>query len=531
VADTIARPGKKSGLPWDTYPAWWKVAAAFGVGILIAGLSLLVILPKGLSSLGGRAGGVGGLGPGEAGGSEDYIIDPVTGEIIGTAGSLGASGTSGSGGSAGRTAGRGGGAARGSGGTGGSAGSGGSGGGIQCAPGRNGGATAPGVTATEVKMGATVAESGIAQAFLGEVSQAMEAARIKFNNDGGACGRRLNIIYRDDEWKPDRGFEYIRNLVEQEKVFALAVVPSSEGLNSASGYVRDNGIPVPGADGMIKSQNTNPYIWPVASATTTQMHVMMKNAWDRGARNPAIVFENTYRFGVEGAAAFNAAYQRLSGSSLGSGASCGGRFCGIPAGQGSYGTEVAAVNNACNTEPRCDFLAILLEPVTAQNWMKTSGAKQPKDLSKGMGAAQPLFTYSFGDTCHDKCNGMWVWTGYNPPIEQYANSPAVREYVADLDSKSRAADEFNQFTEGGYIGMKLIIEALKRTPNLTRQNFANTLNSISLDTGLSPGLSWSASSHFANPAAQAFEIQSKNGFTGWRFVQGYVSDPWLGQDS
>lgn len=528
MADIPGTPIRRGGLPWESYPTWWKVASAFGIGVILAGLSLVIVLPKGLQSLRGGAGGVGGLGPGEAGGTEDYIIDPVTGEIIGragTGGTAGTAGTSASGrpGQAGRGAGRSGG---GTGSTGG-AGGGGSSVGGPCVP----GATAPGVTNTEVKMGATVAESGIAQAFLGEVSQAMEAMRIKFNNSGGACGRLLKIVYRDDEWKPDRGFEYIRNLVEQEKVFGLAVNPSSEGLNVASGYIRDNGIPVPGADGMIKSQNTNPYIWPVASATTTQMHVMMKNAWDRGARNPAIVFENTYRFGVEGAAAFNAAYQRLSGQSLGSGTSCGGRFCGIPAGQGSYGTEVAAVNNACNQGNPCDFLAILLEPVTAQNWMKTSGAKQPSSLTHGIGAAQPLFTYSFGDTCHDRCNGMWVWTGYNPPIEQYANSAAVREYVADLDSKSRAADEFNQFTEGGYIGMKLIIEALKRTPNLTRQNFTNTLNSMSLDTGLSPALSWSATNHFANPAAQAFEIQSKNGFTGWRFVQGYVTDPWLGQDS
>ena len=36
-----------------------------------------------------------------------------------------------------------------------------------------------------------------------------------------------------------------------------------------------------------------------------------------------------------------------------------------------------------------------------------------------MGGPQPLFTYAFAHNCADKCDGLWLWTGYNPPLDKY----------------------------------------------------------------------------------------------------------------
>lgn len=426
---------------------------------------------------------------------------------------------------------------------------GGTGSGLACAPGRNGGATDVGVSPTEIKLGATIVRTGIGAAFLGEVQQAMEAYRNKINRAGGVCGRLLKILYKDDGWSRTRGFEFLQNLVEDARVFALAVAPSSEGVDEASqnGYFAKQRVPVVGTDGMIRSQYTDPYVWPVAVATVSQMHVIAKDAWDRGGRNLAIVFDSNYRFGVEGAFAFEKAYERLSGGKKitgytnpleGGGATCpqGSRFCGIPAGQGQYQNQVKVVNDACEQEPKCDFMALLLEPDTAAKWFGTFQAPTPEKFQfkegAGMAAAQPLFTRDFAEQCSQNCHLLRVWTGYNPNIEQFRDDPAVREYVSDLDGQSSSADPFNQFTQGGYLGMKLLVEALKAVgPNLTRARLVAALNSMTLRTGLAPTLAWRAGVHFANPAAQAFEIQAQNGFSGWRFVTDYVTDPWLGQDT
>jgi ABC-type branched-subunit amino acid transport system substrate-binding protein len=164
--------------------------------------------------------------------------------------------------------------------------------------------------------------------------------------------------------------------------------------------------------------------------------------------------------------------------------------------------------------------------------MAVPGVKTPASFKYGMGGPQPLFTFDFGRNCGDRCAGMWVWTGYNPPIEQYKSSPAVSTFVSDLKAQSASADEFNQFTMGGYVGMQVLVEALKQTgANLTRKGLISTLNSMgAINTGLTTTpLQWTASARYANSAAQAFEIQAKNGFTGWRFAKAPIRDPWLGQ--
>jgi ABC-type branched-subunit amino acid transport system substrate-binding protein len=403
----------------------------------------------------------------------------------------------------------------------------------------SGGSTDTGVSASSVSLGATVAESGIAQAFLGQARQGMEAYKNRVNSAGGVCGRQLKIKYVDDGWSSSTGQQDLQNLINEDKVFAVAVAPSSEGVNAASeaGVFDKAGVPVVGTDGLDASQYKDPYIWPVASATVTLLHVMMKKAWDAGAHNPAIVYDNQYKFGVEGANAFEKAYESLSGGKQiqGFGKSCGSgsRFCGISAGTGQYGNEVSIINNACNSGTKCDYLVLLMEPDTAEQWMATPGAPTAAQFPVGgMGAAQPLFTYSFGTTCGDKCNGMQVWTGYNPPLEQFANTAGVKQYVNDLHNTSSSADAYNQFTEGCYLGMQLLVAAMEKAGgNLTRAAVKSNLDAMNLDTGLSAAAeTWSSGQHWAVGGAQGFTMQSQNGFSGWRFTTPYVTDPWLGKD-
>jgi ABC-type branched-subunit amino acid transport system substrate-binding protein len=432
-----------------------------------------------------------------------------------------------------------------SGGDSGGSGSGSTGGGeASCAAGRNGGGTAPGVTATQILLGATVAEEGIAKEFLGEVSQGMEAQVKKVNRAGGICGRQLKVIYKQDSWDPQTGARYIQNLVEGDGVFALAVSPSSEGLNVASKqhYFRTHKVPVVGADGLNVTQFTDPFIWPVAAATITTIDVMMKDAWDRsgGSLRPAVVYGNGYRFGIEGAYAANKAYERLSGKSIEgyknplSSSACEQRFCGVSPETGQYGTQVGTIKQACQfgTANACNFMILLLEPTTALQWMSTPGVPVPSDFAHRISAPQPLFTYDFAYQCKDKCDQMWVWTGYNPPIDKYQSAPAVVAFVNELAAQSASADKFNQFTMGGYIGMGLMIEALKQVgPTLTRQALVDKLNSMAAyESGLAPPLKWTAGERYANHSAQAFRVEARNGFTGtWAHVRDPIRDPWLGQ--
>jgi ABC-type branched-subunit amino acid transport system substrate-binding protein len=417
--------------------------------------------------------------------------------------------------------------------------------GVTCAAGHNGGSTDRGVSGATIKLGATIVSSGIGASFLGPVRIGINAVKDRINRAGGVCGRQLSIKLVDDGWDAQRGYGYIRNLVEGDKVFALAVDPSSEGLRIASneGYFAKTQTPVVGTDGMLNSQYVDPWVWPVAASTVSTMHIMAADAYHRlNARKFSIVFDSQYHFGVEGAFAFNAAVKRLTGSNIpgyftpGSSSSCSGRFCAISAGQPSYATENQSFNNACfgsaaqQTTDHCDFLALLLEPTEAETFLRSgfSGG-----FAAGMGLAQTLFTRDFAESCGSTCNGAHVWTGYNPPVGQLATLPDVARYVKDVTSEDPSVDTDNQFLEGGYSGMLTLVEALQKSgPLLTRAALRATLDAMSYSNGLSGTLSWRPGHHYSNTTMQSFSIQYNNGFNGFRSDGvGWVKDPWVGLDT
>lgn len=395
-----------------------------------------------------------------------------------------------------------------------------------CAPGRNGGATDVGVTGTTIKLAATVVRSGVGSSFLGEVPIALEAVKNQVNRAGGVCGRLLDLQMVDDSWRRDLGQRYIRQFIA-DGVFALAVSPSSEGLDAAirGGDIARAGIPVVGADGMLISQYTEPWVWPVASSTISTMHVIAQDAAARGAKTFGLVWDRTYRFGVEGANAFRNALRRLF-----PGAAVLKADEGIVAGQPGYKEEVDRFNTACGTRshPTCDFIGMLLEPGTALQWISDGGTFG----AIGTGGPQPLFVNSFARSCGEPCNGMWVWSGYNPPIPPFDSQPGVARYVGDLAVQSSTVDVTNPFVEGGYVGMRLLVEALRRVgPDLTRARLKAVLDSMKYELGLTQSLQWSPGAHFANSSAHAFSIVVNSGsFTGWRYEQtGWVRDRWAGR--
>ncbi|MHB8511153.1 MAG: ABC transporter substrate-binding protein [Actinomycetota bacterium] len=393
---------------------------------------------------------------------------------------------------------------------------------LTCDRGGNGGATDTGVSSTSIRLGATVVQSGIGASFLGEVPDAMAAVVNQVNASGGVCGRLLDLKTVDDGWDASRGEQFIRNFIS-DGVFALAVSPSSEGLDAAirNGDISRAKIPVVGADGMLISQYTEPWVWPVAASTITTMHVMAKNAFDRGARTFGLVYDKSYHFGVEGAQAFRAALKRLGGSLKAD--------VGVEAGLPSYKDDVNNFNSSCTS---CDFVAMLLEPPTALQWMRDGGATGTL-ASGGTGGPQPLFVDSFAQACGQRCNGMWVWTGYKPPIDSFASEPNVAQYVNDVHAYRPSVDVHNPFVEGGYLGMQLLVRALRAVgPRLTRERLKAVLDATSLDSGLTQPLSWLPGNHFANSSTMAFSIVENSGsFAGWRYQQtDWISDPWVGMD-
>lgn len=404
------------------------------------------------------------------------------------------------------------------GGGGGSAG-GGAGGTGECKAGKNGGATDKGVTATAIKVASPVVQDGPAKTLLEPSITAMRAVFDKVNKSGGICGRRIELKVDNDSFDRARGQQLIRNYIEGD-YFALAVVPSAEGLGAAieSGDIDKAGIPVVGTDGMRKEQYSSPWVWPVAASTTSTMRVMVKYAAEqRGAKTFAIVYDSKYKFGIEGFDAFKDQVSKSGGSLVASQA--------LDPAQPGYASEASAFNSAC--EGKCDMVALLLLPDTASKWM----SKQPALGTKYTAGAQTLFTDNFAKSCvqqaKNRCHGIAVWTGYNPPIGALASKPGVSAYVNDVKAVNPGIDVRNQFLQGAYLGANVFVEALRKAgPNLTRAGLRDALNNMDYASDLASPLSWRVGNHRANTRAQSFSMAVSQGtFTDWKQDSGFIADP------
>lgn len=400
-----------------------------------------------------------------------------------------------------------------------------------CAKGENAGGSDTGVSSKQVRFAATVVKTGIAKDFLSDAQFAMEAVRLKVNKAGGICGRTIEIDYVDDGWSSDMGGRTISSFIGSNKYFGLAVNPSSEGLKGAidSGTIRNSKFPVIGSDGQLLDQYTDPWVWPVATSTASVMHVMAANAHSRGAATFGIVYDSHYRFGVEGEAAFQGTVKRLGGTVTVS----------KPldtSSKSDFANEASDFMRACGVSfANCDFVAMLLEPATADVWVTKNGGlgdgqRRPK---VGIGVPQPLFIDSFAKNCGSYCANMWAWTSFKPPIPPFDTEPAVRQYKADVAAVNGNADVNNPHVQGAYVGMLLLVDVLKKMgPTPTRTAARDLLNNTVLDTQLAPTIKFTADNHYGNIGAQAFEaIVQGNSFANWRYTNsGFINDTEVGKD-
>jgi branched-chain amino acid transport system substrate-binding protein len=101
---------------------------------------------------------------------------------------------------------------------------------------------APGVTATEIKIGQTMPYSGPASAYA--VIGRVDAAYLRMINDqGGINGRKIVLLSEDDGYNPAKAVEVTRKLVESDRVafiFNSLGTPSNSAIQK---YLNDRKIP------------------------------------------------------------------------------------------------------------------------------------------------------------------------------------------------------------------------------------------------------------------------------------------------
>jgi branched-chain amino acid transport system substrate-binding protein len=103
-------------------------------------------------------------------------------------------------------------------------------------------ADAPGVTATEIKIGGVFPFSGPASS-IGLVGKGVLAYVQSINERGGINGRKINYIAMDDAYSPPKAVEHVRKLVESEEVAFIFSQLGTPGNSASAKYLILKGVP------------------------------------------------------------------------------------------------------------------------------------------------------------------------------------------------------------------------------------------------------------------------------------------------
>jgi branched-chain amino acid transport system substrate-binding protein len=107
-----------------------------------------------------------------------------------------------------------------------------------------GAAVGPGVTDTEILLGAHGPLSGVLGAVYAAIPQA-EQAYFKYINEtqGGVCGRKIVLKVEDDQMDPARALQVTRKLVEGDGVLAIVGALGDQAHSAVWDYLNENGVP------------------------------------------------------------------------------------------------------------------------------------------------------------------------------------------------------------------------------------------------------------------------------------------------
>ncbi len=103
-------------------------------------------------------------------------------------------------------------------------------------------ADAPGVTASEIKIGGVFPFSGPASS-IGLVGRGTLAYVQSINDNGGISGRKINYIALDDAYSPPKAVEHVRRLVESDEVAFMFGQLGTPGNSAVAKYLAVKNVP------------------------------------------------------------------------------------------------------------------------------------------------------------------------------------------------------------------------------------------------------------------------------------------------
>jgi branched-chain amino acid transport system substrate-binding protein len=287
-----------------------------------------------------------------------------------------------------------------------------------------------------------------------------DACMARINAAGGVHGRRIRIIDRDDGYQPEKASIAIRELLDNEGVFAMLGAFGSPTLPVVMSRVEEAGVPLIGA-ATLSNEARSPlkrHVFPVRAAATTEAAHAVRHQRTLAAERFAIL-SSKEAYGPAGAAAFTASLQ-----------SAGLKPVEVIA--FAAGDDAQAIAERLHASgAQVLLVSVLPKPFAAilTLYRKRGGAAKIigfsairiedmvealGPLAVGIGMAQPV------------------------PVPTRTTVPLVKDYHAALGANdARAAPSYHGLE--GYLEALVLVEGLRRAGrNLSRERLVSGLESM-----------------------------------------------------
>lgn len=329
----------------------------------------------------------------------------------------------------------------------------------------------PGITAGEIKLGATMPLTGSAAAGGLGVSAGARAYYDMINAAGGIQGHKISFTVLDDEYKPATAQQQMRALVQRDRVFAIAGGEGTPNFLAVVPLLEREKVPAIGPYAPSSELGTmkTPHIFMTAVTYITEFAIMTKYVMETA--HP----QSLSLVGVQG----NVGDDAKAGMEQGA---------GNPAVKVTYIPEVPGTPDFTPIATQLrdinapwTFL-ILTNADTGQllQAMQRIGYKPRTAAWPGMD--DPDYLKAFAPVSQ----GMIV-AEETAPLD--SADPAVRKFVADFTKQAGHAP--NKFEELGWSQAELVVKALQDSKALTRSCLMEALENIKdFQTGILPPITF-----------------------------------------
>ena len=347
-----------------------------------------------------------------------------------------------------------------------------------------------GITANEVLVGMSNAQSGPASALGKNMKAGAQAYFAKVNAAGGVHGRKIRLVSYDDGYEPDRAVAMTEKLISEDKVFTLFGYVGTPTSSAVLPLVSKAGIPyvAPFTGAELLRTPVNKVVFNVRASYFDETEAMVERLTrDLGVKKIGVFIQDD-AYGNAGKAGVMRA---LVKNNL------------ALAGEGKYKRNTVDIDAALAALKQANPEAVVMVGAykACAAFVKQARAAgfRPRFLNVSFVGTSDFIKEAGADA-----EGVYI-TQVMPSPDDTALS-LVKQYQADM--KSAGAGETDYTSLEGYLGAMVLVEALRKAgPAPTRPAFVAAMEGLNADLG-GVQVAYSAGSHQALKAVYHTVVKS-----------------------